>query len=325
MNRRAFVTGLGALLAAPGGAGAQPAAKKLAKIGWLAPYPPDPHSPEGQAFWQEMNRAGFVLNDNARLELAVTPADQHLAAAADLVQRHVDVIITVGNIPTLAAKNATAVVPIVMVNVDDPVANGIVSNLGRPGGNVTGLTNMAAPLAGKRLGLLKEALPFVTRIGIMWNATSASNARVVRSVTSMSRTLGIEPHSIEVRKDSYLRDAFRSMVSKRVHAFIVVAENLFWEFRKETVDGALAHRLPGTYPWPEHVRIGGLMSYSHDHVDVWRRAGAYVGRVLAGADVRELPVEEPTKFQLFINLKTAKALGLTIPPSLLLRADQVIE
>src|SRR2546421_149220 len=202
MDRRAFVTGLGAALAAPGGAGAQPTAKKLAKIGWLAPYPPDPHSPEGQAFWQEMNRA--------------------------------------------------------------------------------------APLAGKRLGLLKEALPFVTRIGIMWNAMSASNARVVRSVTSMSRTLGIEPHSIEVRKDSHLRDAFRSMVSKRVHAFIVVAENLFWEFRKETVDGALAHRLPGTYPWPEHVRIGGLMSYSHDHVDVWRRAGAYVGRVLAGADVREL-------------------------------------
>jgi putative tryptophan/tyrosine transport system substrate-binding protein len=259
------------------------------------------------------------------LELPGILDAQLTRAAADLVQRHVDVIISNGTIATLAAKNATHTIPIVMVGVADPVASGIVADLRRPGENVTGLSNTAGPLAAKRLQLLKEALPFVKRVGVIWNPASESNVRDLRYLTDSSAALQIQLHPLGVRNVDDLRRAFPLMVSNQLQAFVVVAENLFWVLRKDLLDAALAYRLPGTYPFTGLVRLGGLMAYSWNETELSRRAGYYVGRVLSGANVSELPVEQPTKYEFVINLKTAKALGLTIPPALLLRADQVIE
>jgi len=334
MDRRAFLAGTATLLAAPLAAEAQPG--KMYRIGFLSPSSPsDPErlaSPFGEgglaAFRQGLRDLGYAEGQNISIEprWAEGRFERLPDLAAELVRLKVDVIVSVVTQATVAAKNATRTIPIVLVAAGDPVGSGLVPNLARPGGNVTGPSSMYADLAGKQLELLMKTAPKVSRVAVLWNPANAVwQAQMLRQTENAARALGLQRQLLEVRGPDELEGAFAAMTRERANALLVQVDVIFALHAQRIADLAAKHRMPAMYGAREHVGAGGLMSYAPNVLDLFRRAATYVDKILKGAKPADLPVEQPSKFEFVINLKTAKALGLKIPQSLLLQADQVIE
>jgi len=312
------------LLAGPLPAGAHHTGK-VYRIGYLKNGGIGPNE---EAFREALRELGYVEGQNIVIEWR--PAKGKLERlpelAAELVRLKVDCIVAVGLGPTGIAKRATTTIPIVMGNASgDPVQHGLVASLARPGGNVTGVISVSSDLAGKRLEILKETLPKVSRVAILWIPTSPSAAYHVRETEVAARKLGVQLQSLEVRSRDDLESAFRSAGKRSADALIVVSPGGMGRYRKRILDLAVKTRLPVMYTGSRWVRRGGLMSYGTNSRELRRRAATYVDKILKGAKPADLPVEQPTKFDLVINLKTAKALGLTIPPAVLLQATKVIK
>jgi putative ABC transport system substrate-binding protein len=280
-----------------------------------------------QAFRQGLRDLGWVEDRDLVIEYrwAEGRLDRLTDLAADLVRLGVDVIVSAGTPGPHAAKHVTRVIPIVMMAAGDPVASGLVVSLARPGGNVTGLSLMAPELGGRRLELLKETVPGLLRVGVLWNSYSLYPRLVMRETEMAAPTLGIQLESLELRVPEDLDKAFEAALLRQVGALMTVEDSLTVTHRARIVDFAAQSRLPAIYGFTEFVDAGGLMMYGADLRALFRRSATYVDQILKGAKPADLPIERPTKFELIINRKTARALGLTISPSLLRRADQVID
>jgi len=320
------------VLLAPLAADAQQAAGKVYRIGFLSVLgAPTPSTPAGvlEAFRQGLRELGWVEGQNIVIDYRFAEGrfDRLPDLAAELVRLKVDIIVAVATQGVAAAKNATETIPIVMISGSaDPVGLGFIASLARPGGNVTGLSYSVGPeILGKGLELLKEIVPKVRRVAILSNPASPVQPLFIREVKVAARSLGVQLQLLEARGPNEFDGAFAAMAKERVGALLVVADGLFILHRTRLADLAARSRLPAIYGYREHVEAGGLMSYGSSLRDLWRRAATYVDKILKGAKPADLPVEQPTKFELVINLKTAKALGLTIPPSVLIRADEVIQ
>ena len=278
-----------------------------------------------KAFQQGLREAGYVEGRDITIEWrsANGDYDQVPRLAADLVGRNVDVIVAETTLATRALKRATSTIPIVMADAADPVGSGLVASLARPGGNVTGLSTNLTEIAAKRLQLLKEAVPGANRVAVLWNPEVPYHATAVKEIKTAAPSLSIDPRFIKARR---LRDFDRSLsaISQEHAQALYIVGAVVPPYRKRLIDFATRSRLPTTFQWRVYVDEGGLMSYGPDVPSMFRRTAAYVDRILKGAKPADLPVEQPTKFELIVNLRTAKALGLTIPPSVLVRADQVI-
>ena len=323
MDRREFIAGLaGAALPRAAHAGAPPTARR---IGLLMTTTPGAAAHIVAAFAAGLRELGHVEGKNVVFEYrwAEGKPERIAEMAADLARLKVDVILASSQAPALAAKRATRTIPIVMVNATDPVEVGLVTSLARPGGNVTGLSQQLTPeIRGKQLQLLKEALPRVSRVAVLRSPTTTVG---LREYETAGRVLELRVQFVEVRGAADLDRAFAAMTRDRVDALVVPGDTLLFTERHRVVALARAHRLPGIYSLQEFTEAGGLMSYSARLTEQFRRAAVYVDKILRGASPATLPVESPSQYELAINLKTAKALGLTIPPSVLLRADQVIK
>ena len=276
---------------------------------------------------QRLRELGHVEGQNIAFEsrFAEGKTDRLPGLAAELVGLPVDVIVTSGTPASLAAKRATRTIPIVMAQLADPVGAGLVASLARPGGNITGLTTQDADLAGKRLELLLEVAPKPSRLALLVDESNPGTALIANGTKAAARSLGVQLQSLGVRGPDELDRAFSTMKDARARALIVESSSMLFTRRTQLADLALKHRLPTMFAQREYADAGGLMAYAADFFDLFRRAATFVDKILKGADPGDLPVEQPTKYQFVINLRTAKALGLTIPPSLLVRADQVIE
>ncbi len=322
MDRRGFILAMaGGLLAAPLVAEGQEAGK-VARIGMMSAS----SSPLVEAFMQGLRELGYVEGRNVSIEYRWTEGrDERLPGlVADLVRLKVDVIVAASQ-AAVAAKQATTAIPIVMPIITDPVRLGLVGSLARPGGNATGLATQNDELPGKWMELVKEILPKVSRVAILLHPTYDGGVQL-RASEAAARSLGVRVQVVNVERPDDFGTAFAEVQRNRAQALIVSSSGLFYVHRTRLVEFAAKHRLPTIYHQSEFVVVsGGLMSYGPDFRDLFRRAATYVDKILKGAKPGDLPVERPTKFELVINLKTAKALGLTIPPSLLQRADQVIE
>jgi putative ABC transport system substrate-binding protein len=328
IERRAFLgsLGLGLLLALSASEAQQ--AGKVARIGYLGFGFPARVSGLVDAFREGLRERGWIEGRDFTIEFrwAEGKAERLEGLAAELVQLKVDVIVAGAELPAKVAKKVTTTIPIVMTTSEDPVGSGLVESLARPGGNVTGSTLMVLDLAAKRLELLKELVPGVSRIGVLWNANDPAKQREFRETQAAARALGLVLHSAEIRgPDPDLGRAFSAIVRERSGALVIMGDTLVFSYRVEIAALAAKHRVPAMWATREFVQSGGLIAYGPSASDLFRRAAAYVDKILKGAKPADLPVEQPTKFELVINLKTAKTLGLTIPPSLLARADQIIE
>ena len=322
MDRRAFLGTLtGGLLAAPLAAEAEQAGK-VYRLGILHPT----HQARTEEIRTALRDLGYVEGQNLVVvgRYAEGKLDRLPKMARELVQLRVDVVYAVGSAAIRAAKDATTTIPIVMYGGVDPVAAGFVASLARPGGNVTGVLILpGSTLAGKKLELLQEAVPGIARIALL-APDDPTFPPQLRETQKAAVTLGVKLVLGEVRESNYDR-AFATMAVQRPEALLVASHPTFMSDRKRIIDLARKYRLPAIYEWPEQVKDGGLMSYGSTQSALFQRAATYIDRIFKGAKPGDLPVEQPTKFDLVINLKTAKALGLTIPPSLLQRADRVIE
>jgi putative ABC transport system substrate-binding protein len=278
-------------------------------------------------FLDALRQLGWIEGKNVAIERrhADNRPERLNDLAAELVRLNVDVIVALGTLAPLAAKRATTVIPIVMANAGDPVGSGLVESLARPGGNVTGMSLMAPDLGGKRLELLKELLPRVSRVATLWNVANPYSARVFKEIQAAGQTLGVQIHSLEVRVPDDFAAAFEGLVAQHPDGLITVEDPLTVSSRKLIADFAARYRLPALYGLREFVEAGGLMSYGASLADLYRRTAGYVDKIFKGAKPADLPVQQPTKFELVINLKTAKALGVELSPMLLVRADEVIE
>ena len=318
------------ILAAPLAADAQQP-EKVYRIGGLGAVAPT--TPEFQRLWgafrEGLRERGYIEGQHFVIEYRWTEGRPELAPslAAELVSLKVDLIVAVGGDRARATQQATSAIPIVMVYVLDPVKEGLVASLARPGGNVTGVTMVAGlEIAGKHLELLKEAVPKVSRVAVLSApAINPANAAYLRETQAAAQALGVTLQFYEVRDPKEFEGAFAAMTKSRAGALLVQAHPFIYVHARRIVDLAAKSRLPAVYPFRESVEAGGLMAYAVNAPDMFRRAATYVDKILKGAKPADLPVEQPTKFELVINLKTAKALGLTIPQSVLIRADQVIE
>jgi len=330
MDRRAFVSGITlGLLAAPLAVEAQQPTK-IARIGYLSlNLIPNRHLRE--AFRQGLRDVGYVEGRNVVIEYrdAEGKPERLPALAAELVALKVDVIVTGGGTPpALVAKQATKTIPIVFASAPDPVVDGLVTSLARPGGNVTGSSNLNPELVGKCLEQLTQAVPRVSRVAILWQpgfTDERTDKDMLKAADVGARALGVALQVVEARGPADIDRAFSDMTRARASALTVLPSAMRFTERRRLVDLAAKNRLPAVYAQGEFVEAGGLMSYGPSLADLFRRAATYVDKILKGAKPSDLAVQQPTKFELVINLKTAKALGLTIPPSLLQRADQVIE
>jgi putative ABC transport system substrate-binding protein len=332
MERRAFIGTLaGALLAVPLAAEAQSAAK-VARIGYLATGSLE--SPELRAsldaFRQGLREHGYVEGQNIVIEYR--PADGKIERlprlATELARLKVDLIVAGATPAARAAQHATTTIPVVAVAMGDPVRDGLVASLARPGGNITGSTFLGPELVPKRLELLKEALPKVSRVAALWHPGAfgeRTSEDMLKGTEAAARTLGVRLQLVEVRRPDELDRAFSTMTRERFDALIVFPSPMLFGERRRVFALVAKSRLPSMFNNRESVELGGLISYGVSITDLNRRAAIYVDKILRGAKPVDLPVEQPTKFELVINLKTAKALGLTIPPSLLQRADEVIQ
>ena len=328
MERRTFLGVIaGGLLTVALAAGAQPARKGF-RIGYLILGPSLLQDPLPRVFVPAMRDLGYVEGDNLVIEIrrADNKPERLPALAAELVRLNVDVIVTRGDGEVRAAKQATSTIPIVMAPSGDPVRAGYVASLARPGGNVTGLSWVSPDLSAKLLEVLKDTVPNLSRIAVLWNAANPMKVLDFNETQRAAQTLGLTVYSIEMKAPSDLEAAFAAITRTRPDALLMlVDEVLALGMYPRIADFAVKQRLPSIIGEPRYAAAGGLMAYGPSVVDILRRAASYVDKILKGAKPADLPVERPTKFELAINLKTAKALGLTIPQSLLLRADQVIE
>jgi putative ABC transport system substrate-binding protein len=329
VHRRAFLTALGgSVLAAPLAAEAQQAAK-VARIGYLGPnLAASPHLPE--AFRHGLRDLGYVEGRTVVIEYrdAEGKFERLPALAAELVALKVDIIVAGGTPQPLAARQATGTIPIVFAGAVDPVGSGLVASLARPGGNITGLSLLTPELVGKCLEQLKQAVPGVSRVAVLWQPGGLgerTDKDMLKGAEVAARALGVGLQIVEARGPADFDRAFSDMTRARAGALTVLPSNMFFNERRRLVDLAAKNRLPAVYPLREYVDAGGLMAYGSDLADLFRRAAFYVDKILKGAKPGDLPIEQPTKFELVINVKTAKALGLTIPDSLLRRADEVIQ
>ncbi len=316
------------LVLAPTAAGAQQA-EKVYRIGYLAQG-----SGSGAAslrplegFRQGLRELGWVEGQNIVIEYRYAEGriDRLPGLAEELVQLQVDVIAASPTGAAMAARNASRTIPIVGMSLTEPVELGLVASLARPGGNVTGVTyGVDTDIFGKQLGLLREAVPKIRRVAVLSNPSPAQPL-IIRNITAAARSLGLQLQLLEAREPGEFDGAFAAMAKERAGGLLVVGDSMFFLHRARLADLAVKHRLPSMSTQTQWVEAGGLMSYAPSLPDIYRRAATYVDKILKGAKPTDLPIEQPTRFELVINLKTAKALGLTIPSSLLVRADQVLE
>jgi putative ABC transport system substrate-binding protein len=297
--------------------------EKIAKVGVLWPNPPATF----EFMRQSLSELGYTEGRNIVFEYrwAQDKLAQLPELAAQLVRLKVDVIISLAPPATLAAKNATQTIPIVFVGIGDPIASGLVASLGRPGGNLTGTTRMLSEMSIKHVEFLKQAAPRLSRLTILWNPANSSHRPALQAAESVASALAVRVQAVEVRAPTDLDDVFAAMVRDHVDGVLFLADPIFFIHLERMARLVTATSLPAISNFTEFPKLGGLMGYAPSIPDEFRRAATHVDKILKGAKAGELPIQQPTKFDLVINLKTAKALGLTIPPSLLLRADQIIE
>jgi ABC-type uncharacterized transport system substrate-binding protein len=316
------------LTLAPLAAGAQQQAGKVPRVGVLLTGSESDASTNVEALRQGLREHGYVEGRNIVVDYRYGDAnfDRLPQLAADLVGLGVDLIVTSGTPPTLAAQNATRTIPIVMTVVGDPIAAGFIASFARPGGQVTGLTQISTELDGKRLTLLKEAFPKVSRLAVLFDPSASGQSVPLRDTQTAARALGVNLLPLKLRgPDPDLESAFRTATRERAGALLVVAGPVQERHQKRIVDLAAKNRLPAMYAQRGYADVGGLMAYGVSLPDLYRRAATYVDKILKGAKPADLPVEQPTKFELVINLKTANALGFKIPPTIFHRADHVIQ
>jgi putative ABC transport system substrate-binding protein len=324
-QRRKLLLAAGALLTAPLAVQAQQP-PKLAQVGVLRGG--GPASDAGfESFQQGLRELGYVEGQNIAILVrnAEGRAERLPELAGELVRLRVDVIVVQGNVSLVALKQATQTIPIVMANIGDPVGAGFVASLARPGGNITGLSNMAEGISTKWVELLKEVAPNAARLAVLWDPRNVAHTSMWREIQVAGQALRVTPLAWEVRGPDDIERAFSAMGTERIGALIILPHPVAGANQRQIVSLAAKHRLPAIYPFREFAEAGCLMSYGPNNADLWRRAAEYVDKILKGAKSADLSVEQPTKFELVINLKTARALGITIPQSVLLRADRVIE
>ena len=326
MDRRAFL-GASALLAVPRTVRAQSPGKTY-RLGVLGTSRSGDRTTLWAAFLQRLRELGYVERENLIIErrsVSEGQADQLRALAVELVRLKVDVIVATGTLTPHAAKSATTTIPVVITNHGDPVGSGLVVSLARPGGNVTGLSLLGPDVVPKQLELLKTAVPRITGIVVLWNPDNQAHNRMLKEAGAAARALGLQLRRLAAAGTDGFDRVFATLAHSPADALLVFGDPIFWRERAGIVALATKYGLPGVFPQHEYVEAGGLMGYGASLVDSFRRAATYVDKILKGARAGDLPIEQPTKFELGINLKTAKALGVTIPPSLLQRADHVIE
>ena len=327
MNKKIIGLALSAMLFALCVSAPAQQAAKVPRIGYLNGSSASSYAARTEAFRQALRELGYVEGKNIAIEsrYAEGKQDRLPALADELVRLKVDVIVTGGGGgPTRRAKEATVTIPIVMAMDSDPVDQGFVASLARPGGNITGLATLAPELSGKRLELLKEVVPTLSRVAVLGTSTSPSTAQVLREVELATGALKVKLQYLDVLSPKDIETAFRAATKGRADAILVLSGPFFASQRKEIADLAAKSRLPAIFPFPEFVEAGGLMSYSANITDLFRRAAVYVDKILKGRTPADLPVEQPMKFEFIVNLKAAKQIGLTIPPNVLVRAQRVI-
>jgi putative ABC transport system substrate-binding protein len=324
MRRRTFISLIGGAAAWPLAARAQQAVVPV--IGFLDPTSPDTFAHRLLGFRQGLKETGYVEGENVAIvyRFAENQIDRLPELAADLIRRQVAVIATLAN-GALAAKAATTTTPIIFLLAEDPVNVGLVASLARPGGNLTGINFLSAELTAKRLELVRELVPAATRISVLVNPTGPNSESTLRDAQSAARAIGVEIQVLNASTSREINVAFETFVRERPDALFVDIDPFFTSRRVQLVHLASHHRVPATYPGRQFAEVGGLMSYGSNVTDAWRQVGVYTGRILKGAKPTDLPVVQATKFELVINAETARTLGLTVPPTLLARADEVIE
>jgi putative tryptophan/tyrosine transport system substrate-binding protein len=330
MQRRAFITLLGgaAATAWPSAVRAQQRAGRVYRVGHFTISSREQQLHLIKAFEEGLRSLGYRAGENVVIEYRFADGEMERlpALAADLVRLGVDIIVTANNPPTVAAMKATTTIPIVMANSADPVSEGLVASLAHPGGNVTGFSlDTGDELTGKRLQLLTETLPNLSRVGILWNPDFAANRNRMTSMREVTQPLGLTLVSAEARGLDALEQAFATMVRERAQAFVMLGDPVLFNYRSQVGVMAIRNRLPSTSGAREFAEAGLLLTYGANLRDLFRQSAVFVDKIFKGAKPADLPVEQPTKFELVVNLKTAKALGVELPTSLLLRADEVIE
>ena len=327
-NRRRLVVALGVgAFAAPFSSVAQQKPAKIPRIGLLSPFSPADAMPWYKALQVGLRDLGWVEGKNIGIEYryAEGKSDRLPDLAADLVRLNVDIIVTTITPDALAAKNATRVIPIVMAAAGEPVASGIVESLARPGGNVTGLSQMTVELGGKRLELLKEIVPKLSRVAVLWEPATAISTLAWKEIQLPARQLGIELYSLEILTANDLDKAFEAAIRVRAGALAIMPSPVFTANLKQIANHAVKSHLPSIYNVGDFADAGGLVTYGPNRADLFRRAATYVDKILKGAKPGDLPIEQPTKFDLVVNVKTAKAIDITIPGAILLQATKVIQ
>ena len=326
MKRRALISLLGGAAAWPLAARAQQS-HRVPRIGVLLLGTPASFAARTQAFVEGLRDLGYVEGSTVAIEWkwGQDQVDRLPDLAAELVRSQVDVIVTGGTPPAKTLKNAARTIPIVMAIVGDPVAAGLVDSLARPGGTATGFSIVATDLSGRRLHLLNEIVPGLSSVAVMSNVENPQSQMELSETQSAAGRLDLRLHSVPISADTSIEDALEKIKKEPVQALIVVTDAILYSQRRQILDWTAGNRLPAMYPYREFPEAGGLISYAPNARDLFRRAASYVDRILKGANPGDLPVEQPTKFELIINLKTAKALGLTMPDKLLATADEVIE
>jgi len=326
MTKRIIFLALCSLLLAPCSAVEAQQPAKFFRIGFLSPFSPSATALWHQAFLQGLRDLGWVEGKNLSIEYRYAEGrrDRLPDLVADLVRLKVDIIVASVNTDALVAKKATRTIPIVMASAGDPVATGLVDSLARPGGNITGLSQMAPEMAGKRLELLKEIVPKLSRVAVLWNPQGTTSTLNWKELQLPARELGVKLHSLEVQSLNDFDKAFKDATKARAGALTIMPDQLFAGNLRRIADLAVKSRLPSIFHLSEFADSGGVVGYGPDRPDQFRRAASYVDKILKGAKPADLPVEQPTKFEFIINLRAAKQIGLTIPPNVLARADRVI-
>ena len=327
MRRREFILALGGAAAAWPLKGHAQQSQKVPRIGVLLPGTAASFALRTKAFLEGLRELGYIDGQTVAIEWkwGQDRVEGLSELAAELVGRNVDVLLTGGTAAAKALKSATGTIPIVMAIIGDPVAAGLVESLARPGGNATGFSIVAPDLSGKRLELLKEIVPDISPVAVMLNPENPQSQFELKEMQAAAHALGLQLHAVQVSPQDSLEEAFAAMTRASARGLIVLTDPIFFSQRRKIVGLASRSRLPAMYFFQDFVAEGGLVSYAPSDTDLYRRSATYVHRILSGAKPSELPVEQPTKFDLAINLKVAKALGVEIPPLLLARANEVIE